>query len=544
MSFYKKLYWLLFFTLIMANLTGILFTAQAASNELGSVFIPPGGRANGVTVVGNLAYVGSRNYFNDVGGVMTIIDVSDPTDPFILGTLDKQDQVQDIVVAGDYAYYADDGYGLSIADVSDPANPAKVSVVNELGEAVGIALLGDYAYVTGPDTDVEGQGLSIINIADPLNPELVGKLPADDFVDVDVSGNLAYVVSNIITGLHVVDISKKSSPVEVEFLPLDVGVGRIDVVDSLAYIASGGDGLTIVDISNPVAPFVRSSVLTNNCVDVDIESNIAISAEGESGFAVIDISDPDLPTLMYTVDTPGNVSRLDISDSLVYIVDGDELRIFQIDEISSISAVISIKPETLNPKSNGKWISCYISFPESYSVEDINPDSILLEDTIGAENCNIQNNVLMVKFDRSMLIEYLDDTTGEVILTVTGELNSGIAFEGVDTIRVIKKGKKAPTQSIVFKAPEPYPKPANPEVWIPYILARDVEVNINIYDANGRIIREIFLGNQSAGTYITKEKSAYWNGRNEAEEQVSSGIYFYTIQAGDFAATRKILITR
>jgi len=44
--------------------------------------------------------------------------------------------------------------------------------------------------------------------------------------------------------------------------------------------------------------------------------------------------------------------------------------------------------------------------------------------------------------------------------------------------------------------------------------------------------------------YADKSKAAYWDGKNEAGEEVASGIYFYTIQADDFTATRKMIVTR
>lgn len=89
-----------------------------------------------------------------------------------------------------------------------------------------------------------------------------------------------------------------------------------------------------------------------------------------------------------------------------------------------------------------------------------------------------------------------------------------------------------------------YPNPFNPETWIPYQLSTDSDMLIRIYNASGIIIRTLNLGYKPAGFYTSKDKATYWDGRNEAGEEVSSGIYFYTIQAGDFTATKKMVITR
>ena len=89
-----------------------------------------------------------------------------------------------------------------------------------------------------------------------------------------------------------------------------------------------------------------------------------------------------------------------------------------------------------------------------------------------------------------------------------------------------------------------YPNPFNPETWIPYQLATPAEVMVSIYAVDGRLIRTLELGNQSVGTYQNRSRAAYWNGKNELGELVSSGVYFYTFTAGDFTATRKMLIVK
>ncbi len=87
-----------------------------------------------------------------------------------------------------------------------------------------------------------------------------------------------------------------------------------------------------------------------------------------------------------------------------------------------------------------------------------------------------------------------------------------------------------------------YPNPCNPETWIPYYLGKDSEVTIRIYNSSGELIRTLPLGKKSAGAYFTNSEAAHWDGKNEAGEKAASGVYFYTIQAGEFTATKKIVI--
>ncbi|MDE0089708.1 MAG: cohesin domain-containing protein [Candidatus Poribacteria bacterium] len=89
-----------------------------------------------------------------------------------------------------------------------------------------------------------------------------------------------------------------------------------------------------------------------------------------------------------------------------------------------------------------------------------------------------------------------------------------------------------------------YPNPFNPETWIPYQLAAPTEVVLTIHSATGRIVRTLALGHQPAGIYKTRNRAAHWDGKNEIGESVASGIYFYTLTAGKFSATRKMLILK
>ena len=89
-----------------------------------------------------------------------------------------------------------------------------------------------------------------------------------------------------------------------------------------------------------------------------------------------------------------------------------------------------------------------------------------------------------------------------------------------------------------------YPNPFNPETWIPYRLAQEAEVAITIYDTKGTPVRRLALGNQEAGYYAERGKAAYWDGRNNDGEAVASGIYIYQFRAGDYAASRRMVIVK
>ena len=89
-----------------------------------------------------------------------------------------------------------------------------------------------------------------------------------------------------------------------------------------------------------------------------------------------------------------------------------------------------------------------------------------------------------------------------------------------------------------------YPNPFNPETWLPFQLAHAAEVSIEIFDVNGRPIRQLQLGHLEPGRYTSTTRAAYWDGRNNDGDVVASGIYFYSLYAGQFQATRRMILLK
>ena len=89
-----------------------------------------------------------------------------------------------------------------------------------------------------------------------------------------------------------------------------------------------------------------------------------------------------------------------------------------------------------------------------------------------------------------------------------------------------------------------YPNPFNPETWIPYQLAAPAEVTFTIYAIDGKVVRTLAFGHQPAGLYQSQSRAAYWDGRNNAGEWVASGVYFSSLTAGEFSATKKMLLRK
>ena len=108
-------------------------------------------------------------------------------------------------------------------------------------------------------------------------------------------------------------------------------------------------------------------------------------------------------------------------------------------------------------------------------------------------------------------------------------------------IRIISKSE---VSAFTFQLGQNYPNPFNPETWIPFQLADAAPVVITIFDIAGKPVRTINLGYKPPGLYAGKAKAVYWDGKNNLGGNVASGLYFYSIQAGDFTAVKKMLVAR
>ena len=124
---------------------------------------------------------------------------------------------------------------------------------------------------------------------------------------------------------------------------------------------------------------------------------------------------------------------------------------------------------------------------------------------------------------------------------VTTSLPEGLSYaRGIQVLEQLADALTPETTALLAN----YPNPFNPETWIPYQLAKPADVTVTIYASDGSVVRRLALGHQDAGMYKNRTQAAYWDGKNELGETVASGLYFYTLTAGDFSATRKMLILK
>ena len=134
------------------------------------------------------------------------------------------------------------------------------------------------------------------------------------------------------------------------------------------------------------------------------------------------------------------------------------------------------------------------------------------------------------------------DASGEAVIIVTGIDAAGNTGTNDTKTFAVNKGDETDIREPLLL--QNYPNPFNPETWIPYLLKDSADVNIYIYNTAGQLVQTLNIGDRKPGRYVTKNDAAYWNGRNNNGEQVTNGVYFYSIKAGNFTATKKMLIRK
>ena len=143
-----------------------------------------------------------------------------------------------------------------------------------------------------------------------------------------------------------------------------------------------------------------------------------------------------------------------------------------------------------------------------------------------------QGNLLMAEFE---VLPNTEGKTSSLIFENVNFSNSRSITKINGEVRVIPSN---------FALLQNFPNPFNPDTWLPYKLASASPVSISIYNAKGQFIRMLHLGCQNAGVYMTRGKTAHWDGKDNVGEKVGSGVYFYTLRAGEFRSIRKMVIVK
>jgi hypothetical protein len=327
-----------------------------------------------MTISDDHAFVVTTDEYNH--SKLVVVDIGDPSEPQVIGAIDlafgglEYGLICDIAVWNDTALVAAVGtsiVGVLFIDIRDPQNPELLGSISTRGIPLRIATGGGYAYV-GVTTDTgDPPGiLTVIDVRVPAKAKVVARaeLPAEA-AKVSVSDGCAYVAAGV--GLIIVDIQDAEQPHEIGKIEIPGTCWEVSTFGSYAFVTPQNGGIVVVDVSDPQAPEIVRTVMTPGvplrlvmkenrgflATRVDpvieifkqpsvVEGEVELAPE-EYGIVVLDIQDLSNPVVTGKADLPGSVTDISVSEGHLFVATQEfGLLIAEVSTVAGISAAIWI----------------------------------------------------------------------------------------------------------------------------------------------------------------------------------------------------------
>lgn len=479
-------------------------------------------------------------YLTDQQAGLHIINARNPQQPRRLASQPTSGNAKNVALRDTLAYIADGKGGIQTIDISQPESPKWLHRYAFGGRAHGLDVVK-----TGGDTrtiyvanGVGGlktlefttpyQGVVTERLSFSSNPEISGdSLEAARCTKIRVRDGYGFAA--VETGIFVVDLTANTI---VAYVPTDVAVSDIALYEGYVYLCAGS--LIVIDSRVPQQSRIvarRDMPGSAYRVALDVDSpTYAYVAALEGGLHIFDTTNPGMPRPVGNYPTQGNATGITLTGSRAYLLDsGIGVAALDITEPNKPALAGIYKDDTALIDAQVSGDLLYLLDTESVQVIDTR--------TLTTSALLYRNRELQFPSELKLVdgVLYITDLYQLRTFRVHPEGYS-LAVEELTP----SDWKPTPLElTSINRLNQNFPNPFNPETWIPYQLASDAKVVLHIYDTQGRRIYSQTLGHQKAGSH-----TAYWDGRNTAGESVASGVYFYSLEAGTFQATRKMLIQR
>ena len=527
-------------------------------------------------VVDGFAYLAS--------GDMRIVDVRDRLKPKEISTIKTPGFATSIEFLDGYAYLTDIQSGLYVIDVRNRHQPRTVAIQPTSGDAMGVNLFKSDVNETFGYIADGNSGLQVIDLSTPNRPTWLHRYDASgeahgiDILHTEEGGRIAYVACGI-GGIKIVEFESAFDAVFRHRIPLTGTAVDVRVENGHAYVAAGESGLIIMEIGNPDNPRTVSHVRTAAPAwGVEIRGGYVYLCADD--LIVVDSREPMNSRVVARRSMPGSAYRIAIIDNLGYVAAlGGGLQIFDVENPANPRAIGSYE-------SQGNATNITVSGNRGYLLDTLagvqildlsNPrrpefiaelqtdalpiaaqirgDYLFLLDQERVQIVDVRDRNLVSRPNFQAALRFPSDVAvvGDAVYVTDRhdlrmfKVNEHLFELSVEDPTVFRKPPSETRNSIplyINRLGQNFPNPFNPETWIPYEIESDTLVTIQIFDMRGSLVRQLGIGHQKAGEYVTRSNAAYWDGRNEVGETISSGIYFYQISAGDFIASRKMAILK
>lgn len=328
---------------------------------------PTGPQAFAVTVRDRYAYVVSFGL-----SYLWIADISDPQHPVRISSLQGTYDALAIAFLKNYAILAGASTGMHIADVSDPCHPYLIGSYMVAGQPSDVEVLGDYGvFATG--------SLRVVDLRDPWNPQFVGStVPPGGASSLEIVGQYACTIGD--QTVSMVDLSDPANPVTVGTVALDHGVRWLEVNAHIAVAASTFD-FSVVDISDAANPRLMARYTAREfCHGIDANGRFVFAACAQVGTLIYDLSDPSHPIAAGNQDTPDYAYNVAVEDDFAYVADGSGLQVIHSQCAARSPSAVGLGA----PASSVSWVPSFaypVPFASQAMIETVlqTPGDLRLE---------------------------------------------------------------------------------------------------------------------------------------------------------------------
>ncbi|MCA9758392.1 MAG: T9SS type A sorting domain-containing protein [Candidatus Eisenbacteria bacterium] len=512
-----------------------------------------------VAVEGRYAYVGSW----DRG--LYVIDVADPATPAQIGHYDTPTHTHAVEVRGTYAYLADGTGGFRLVDIADPTNPVPLSQYDSPGYGSRIDLNGPWACLSDGSSGVE------ILRSEELVPgswvsSVIGRLPAwGGSRRAYLDGFRLYVATDA-TGIQILDMSDPAMPIEAGQFSDATGAKDAVVQGSFLYVAEGSDGLRTADISDPASPhqtglwntagsardvvlygdllviadhdrvtvldkagqewdpqFLGELTLSGECDGVAMYGDIAVLSAGAEGVHVVSLAQPDSPVLLATLPLS--------SQSYEVIVDGD---------IAYVGTELGLAIVSLAVPSSPQIVSHTDFDGSAHGLAKVGTTVYLASFFSGTRMIDVSDPSTPVEtgYYATPAYSFGVVASGGTVYVCNDDLGVHVLHDDLYTSSAIGDEVPAPSRAGVL-IEQVHPNPFNSELTIRLAIHRRQFVSVDVYDLQGRHIRQVAAERLDPGY-----KSIPWDSTNEDGGRVATGIYLVKV-VGDFGeSVRRVTLLK
>jgi hypothetical protein len=519
----------------------------------------------------HISVIGDYAYLLDTDEGLIIMDISNPHTPVQIGLYTGTEDLYKVIVVDEYAYVIGRNY-FRVLDISDLTNPLLLGSYETLGSTLGIDVVGNFAFLS----EISG-GIKAIDISDPENLVLSGYLfNWGQITDVLLSDNYVILAGNRV---RIVDISDLTSPNEISVIDPQDSLGiyfqyKIDIENDFLYIAHNDSGFQIVDISDPSNPVVTGFYnFSNRCKSITVSGDYAFIDNsdwvlGEGEMQIVDISNPFEPILFDQFQLDSGLKEIIFDENYAYLLFGWRVKVLDISDMSNIVEVCTIFDDRdylggfykIVVRNNLLFTIGKYGFFESPRIVEIYDISIIntpiLRSTIvidSASDMEIEGNFLhIVSMNNGIKIFDISDPDNPVetghfdgisnsigvladeSYTYVVAFNKLLIFDSSSAtdININDESDNIPSEFAIQSA---YPNPFNPTLNVEIALPETADLKVKVFNVMGREVAELTNRQHQAGICnFTFDGS-----------ELSSGVYFvHASIPGQISQIQKVVLLK